>query len=547
MFALTAAPPAVADVSAVLVGGFSYTCALTKTEGTVKCWGNAAVSGAGPSATASASLPRDAISLSSIVSLAGGEAHACALKSDGAVLCWGDNLYWQIGDPTNAAIRTVKTPQEVVGLGGPVLGLFTGATASHNCVITASFTVKCWGRNRSGNLGDGKTVDTPLPQTVPALSSVAALALGTDHTCALNFAGAVLCWGGNGSGQLGDGSTRDRLTPTPVVGLGSGVADIVAGQLHTCALLVSGGVKCWGRGNRGQLGNAAQLDASIPVDVVGVNTATQIVAGAEYNCALQQGGSVKCWGSRQQAGGGDGIEWTSSTIPQSTPVTVIGLSGPVETLGASYRYACAVVVGGVVECWGVHHTGALSSAQEARATSHLGGLKLDTRLIMAEYRHSSLDYFFLTSRFFEKLLFKAVAPEFQLSGKSFLVNSTGLAAGAKPITRYYFDKVAKAESRGSHFYTLVDTERAALDGLNPSNSTAPRLPYNEGADSYAFTPVVEGLGGGCAPGQVPLYRAFRGARFPDDPNHRFTTDIALYNSLVAAGWDGEGVKMCVSQ
>ncbi len=106
--------------------------------------------------------------------------------------------------------------------------------------------------------------------------------------------------------------------------------------------------------------------------------------------------------------------------------------------------------------------------------------------------------------------------------------------------------MAKAELRGSHFYTLVDAERAALNGLNPGNSSAPKLPYNEGVDSYAFTPAVEGLGGSCAAGLAPLYRAFRGARFPDDPNHRFTTDITLYNSLVTAGWDGEGVKGCVS-
>jgi len=153
----------------------------------------------------------------------------------------------------------------------------------------------------------------------------------------------------------------------------------------------------------------------------------------------------------------------------------------------------------------------------------------------------------MTSRYVEKLLFKALAPEFQPTGKSFFVFPTGLVTGTQPITRYYFDKVAKADSRGSHFYTLLDAERSALNALNPGNASAPKLPQNEGVDSFAFTPMIEGIGGSCAAGQAPLFRAFRGARFPDDPNHRFTTDIALYNSLVTAGWDGEGVKMCASQ
>lgn len=73
----------------------------------------------------------------------------------------------------------------------------------------------------------------------------------------------------------------------------------------------------------------------------------------------------------------------------------------------------------------------------------------------------------------------------------------------------------------------------------------PRWPQSEGIDSFAFRPVIEDVGGTCAAGQSPVYRLFRGnARFPDDPNHRFTTSLATYNIAVTAGWDGEGVKFC---
>ena len=128
-------------------------------------------------------------------------------------------------------------------------------------------------------------------------------------------------------------------------------------------------------------------------------------------------------------------------------------------------------------------------------------------------------------------------------------NDPSALAGTQPITRFYFDQVAKSSTgvvHGSHFYTLVDAERSALIGINPGNANAPKLPFSEGTDSFAMLPVVEGVGGRCASGLTPVLRLFRGnTRFPDNPNHRFTTSTAIYNSFVALGWDGEGVKFCV--
>ncbi len=540
-----------ADSPTVLSGGFDFMCALAKTEGVVKCWGAKDASGTGPGSPTSNAV-REVISLSNVVSLASGNGHNCALKSDGAVLCWGDNLYGQSGDPASTGIRTITTPQLVVGLGGPVVGLFSGPTANHTCALTAATTVLCWGYRPNGN-GSG----SPVPTLVPGLSGVSQLALATDHTCALGFDGGIKCWGGNRYGRLGDGSTTDRAAPTPVVGLGGAATEISVGALHTCAVLTNGGVRCWGQGQDGQLGNGTSKarsatlnpDSSVPVSPTALSAgagAANIVSTAYGNCVALTTGEVRCWGVRP-AGGGDGVRWTSSAdIVQPTPVSVIGLTGPVVALGSSYRYVCAATVSSLVECWGNKPIDGVTGDNDARATAHLGGFSIDTRLIMSEYRHSTLDYFFLTSRHFEKLVFKAVVPEYQATGRSFLVSPTGLLSGSQPITRYYFDKVAKAELRGSHFYTLVDAERTALNGLNPGNSSAPKLPFNEGVDSYAFSPLVEGVGGSCAAGLSPVYRAFRGARFADDPNHRFTTDLALYSALVSSGWDGEGVKMCVS-
>ena len=163
---------------------------------------------------------------------------------------------------------------------------------------------------------------------------------------------------------------------------------------------------------------------------------------------------------------------------------------------------------------------------------------------MVEYYFKALDYYFITSRGNEIALLDSLA-SWQRTGKSFNVyveqqpTSTG-------INRYYFDQIAVNQTRGSHFYTLIQGEKNFLAGLNPTNSQAPRLPYDEGVDSYAFAPTIQGVDISCATGLTPVYRIFRGqVMFPDNPNHRFTTDTAIYNAFVALGWDGEGVKFCV--
>ena len=161
-----------------------------------------------------------------------------------------------------------------------------------------------------------------------------------------------------------------------------------------------------------------------------------------------------------------------------------------------------------------------------------------------EYYFPALDYYFITSRGTDIALLDGIAA-WQRTGKSFNVY-IAQQPGTLGLNRYYFDQVAVNRTRGSHFYTLVQAEKDVLASLNPANSQAPRLPYNEGVDSYAFAPVVEGVGGSCASGLTPVYRIFRGqTRFPDNPNHRFTTDTVIYNAFVALGWDGEGVKFCV--
>ncbi len=165
---------------------------------------------------------------------------------------------------------------------------------------------------------------------------------------------------------------------------------------------------------------------------------------------------------------------------------------------------------------------------------------------MVEFRYGPLDYYFITSRDAEKTTLDGTAG-YARTGASFLVY-TQAQISTRPITRFYFDRVAQGASRGSHFYTLLDSDLVTLANQNPTRSTAPGFAQNEGIDSYAVPPLVPGVGGSCLIGLdlAPVYRLFRGGvRFPDNPNHRYTTSTATYNSFVAQGWDGEGVNFCV--
>src|SRR5438093_133984 len=139
----------------------------------------------------------------------------------------------------------------------------------HTCGVTAAGAAYCWGDNRSGELGDGTTIDRSAPGLVAGGVSFAAVSAGYAHTCGVTVAGAAYCWGHNGFGQLGDGTTTFRSSPVLVAG-GVSFATVDAGLFyHTCGVTAAGAAYCWGRNFDGQLGDETTTDRSAPGLVAG--------------------------------------------------------------------------------------------------------------------------------------------------------------------------------------------------------------------------------------------------------------------------------------
>ena len=224
--------------------------------------------------------------------------HTCALTDRGGVKCWGANAYGQLGDGT----RTSRlTPVDVTGLTSRVTAISVGGGST--CALTELGGVKCWGSD--------SVIQSLTPKDIASLTSgVKAISNSPNHACALTNAGSVKCWGANDYGQLGDGTKTRRTAPVDVIGLSEGVQAISSGYWHTCALTIGGAVKCWGS----RPGNGMEEDTTTPVDVSGLsNGVIAISAGGAHSCAILSGG-VKCWGSGGYGQLGNGTN-TTSLVP----------------------------------------------------------------------------------------------------------------------------------------------------------------------------------------------------------------------------------------
>ncbi len=339
----------------ILDFGLEFGCALS--HGRLECWGINTFGQLGtgfpqygiPKPSLIENLPGP------IVHITTGYEFICAITESGELWCWGNNGSWQlgIGGPWE---EDIWEPVLVQGFNGQVIN----ATAGHHhaCAVDETGAVWCWGRNVNGQVGKHGEEIWRTPQLVAGLDSgVVDIEAGGDHTCALLEGGRLVCWGRDNKGQLGDGgANEDKFSPTQVWGLEQGVKDFTVGYRHTCAVLESGAAKCWGNDEHGQLGDGPSLSYKVlPVSVRGLQTGVvEISAFLYHTCALLEDSSVKCWGSNHQ--GQLGISTSKQNYPEVLWVDSVRNAVAVRCGGF---HTCAIRDSGELLCWGYDRNGQL--------------------------------------------------------------------------------------------------------------------------------------------------------------------------------------------
>jgi alpha-tubulin suppressor-like RCC1 family protein/outer membrane protein OmpA-like peptidoglycan-associated protein len=395
-------PQTVASVAA----GVNHTCALLDT-GAVTCWGRGTFGALGLGDTSNrgdepgemgAALP--AVDLGpgrTATAITAGGHHTCALLDDSTVKCWGYNVFGQLGLGDTA--RRGDDPGEM-GAALPAVDLGPGRTATaiaagrnHTCALLDDSTVKCWGDNTAGQLGQGDTArrgDDPgeMGAALPAVDlgpgrTATAITAGSAHTCATLDDSTVKCWGDNTAGQLGQGDTANRgdapgemgaALPTIDLGPGRTGTAITAGSAHTCALRDDATVVCWGANARGQLGledladrgdDPGEMGAALRAADLGPGrTATAISTGSEHTCALRDDATVACWGhnGNGQLGLGDAVDRGGQPGEMGAGLATAGLGSPrVVAITSNTHHNCVtyapgtapgMIRTGTVACWG---------------------------------------------------------------------------------------------------------------------------------------------------------------------------------------------------
>ena len=383
-----------------LDAGWYHSCARLS-NGAVRCWGqgingklgyDANVGNIGDTETPASVGPVNLGSGRTAVQVGAGEGRSCALMDNAQVRCWGSGAFGGLGYASTEDVGNGGATPNVAargpvdfGAGTSVKQIAVGNEA--NCAILNNDTVKCWGQAGDGALGYGNESnigDNETPADVGAVDlassgadTAVAVSAGGAHTCAILTNGSVRCWGLNNTGQLGYGNTTtygDDSGETPAaagpVDLGGATAVAIAAggspspseYSHTCVILNTGQVKCWGSGFQGRLGYGNTTDigdtetpAAVGVVDLGLGrTATAITAGVGHTCVILDTGGVRCWGFGFKGRTGHGAEDTIGDGPMEMPGAAVSLGAgrTAVAISAGAFHTCARLDDGSVICWG---------------------------------------------------------------------------------------------------------------------------------------------------------------------------------------------------
>jgi alpha-tubulin suppressor-like RCC1 family protein len=276
----------------------------------------------------------------------------CVVLGDKTVQCWGGNHDGELGN-----VAVTSSTFDPVTVSGITNAVAVAAGFGHTCALLEDGSIRCWGSNGAGQLGDSTTVSSPEPVSVLEIDNAVSVSVARQVSCALLDDGTVRCWGTNSFGQLGTFTTSDDYSAVPVTI--AGVSDAVAlatGDGHSCAVLSDGTVLCWGSNRFGELGDGTTTDSPSPVFVSSVVDATAVAASGSHSCALLRTGEIQCWGHNACGGLGNGTSTTTGCLCIPTAVSVTGITNAVAISGD-----CAVLEGGGLQCWGSNTNGELGN------------------------------------------------------------------------------------------------------------------------------------------------------------------------------------------
>ncbi|MFC3979438.1 RCC1 domain-containing protein [Streptosporangium jomthongense] len=325
--------------------------------GHVWAWGDNSQGQLGTGDTAARKIPVQVPGLNNFMSVAAGNDFSVARKSDGTVWAWGDNSQGQLG---NGTLTDSSVPVQVAGI-------YNAASISvgpnHALAVLTDGTVRAWGDNSQGQLGyagSASPVAIAVPGLTGVITSTGGIAAGYGHSVALINDGTVKAWGGNGTGQLGDGTTTNRTAPAAVTGL-TDVRLISSRGYHTLAVLNDGTVKAWGDNDQGQLGDGTTVDRKTPVAVPGLTNVSDVSAGALHSLATTSSltSTTYAWGDNAQGQLGDG---TTADRPSPTAI-----SPSLEWVAAGRTHNIGKA-GSSFFTWGVNGTGQLG---DGTTTTHI--------------------------------------------------------------------------------------------------------------------------------------------------------------------------------
>ena len=390
--------------------GTDFVCAV-QNDGNVKCWGENGSGQLGRDSTTNVGAAVGEMASLTPINLGSGRtarmvaigvAHACALLDNNTVKCWGDNTNGQLGQGNTIAFGdgsgNAMSSLAAIDLGTTTAVSNIAVGNNFSCALFADGKVKCWGKNNVGQLGlsvaddrgDGASeMGTSLPFIDLGINKTATAITAADSSaCAILNDGTVKCWGSNTNGELGQGNTDaiGAATGTTVaaanpVNLGAGktAAAIAAGANHVCALLNDATVKCWGDNFVGQLGQGSttdvgtttgQMAALTAIDLGTGLTAKSIDAGGETSCALLSNNTLKCWGENGdgQLGLGDTANRgdAAGEMADALPAVNVGASKTVVAVSVGASNSCALLNDVTVKCWGANASGQLGQGNSTK-------------------------------------------------------------------------------------------------------------------------------------------------------------------------------------